>query len=96
MNQAGGPGTANPSRVYDAMLGGKDNYAADRAVAEKLAAAKPALLANVRANRAYLGRVVRYLATECGIRTSPSLGWPCRVLAGQAVCRIRSCFVFIT
>ena len=74
MNQADGPGTANPARVYDALLGGKDNYAADRAVAEKLAAAKPALLANVRANRAYLGRVVRYLATECGIRQFLDLG----------------------
>lgn len=68
------PGIANPARVYDALLGGKDNFAADRAVAEKLAAAKPALLANVRANRAYLGRVVRYLATECGIRQFLDLG----------------------
>jgi hypothetical protein len=71
---AANPGIANPARVYDALLGGKDNYAADRAVAEKLAAAKPALLANVRANRAYLGRVVRYLATECGIRQFLDLG----------------------
>jgi hypothetical protein len=68
------PSIANPARVYDALLGGKDNYAADRAVAEKLAAAKPALLANVRANRAYLGRVVRYLATECGILQFLDLG----------------------
>ncbi|MGH3297844.1 MAG: SAM-dependent methyltransferase, partial [Trebonia sp.] len=74
MNQEDGPGIANPARVYDALLGGKDNYAADRAVAQKLAAAKPALLANVRANRAYLGRVVRYLATECGIRQFLDLG----------------------
>src|ERR1700733_2633367 len=71
---AANPGTANPARVYDALLGGKDNYAADRAVAEKLAAPKPPLLANVRANRAYLGRVVRYLATECGIRQFLDLG----------------------
>jgi hypothetical protein len=68
------PSTANPARVYDALLGGRDNYAADRAVAEKLATAKPALLANVRANRAYLGRVVRYLAIECGIRQFLDLG----------------------
>jgi hypothetical protein len=71
---AANPSIANPARVYDALLGGKDNYAADRAVAEKLAAAKPALLANVRANRAYLGRVVRHLATECGIRQFLDLG----------------------
>jgi hypothetical protein len=43
------------SRNSDSLLGGKDNYVADRAVAEKLAVAKPALLANVRANRAYHG-----------------------------------------
>jgi hypothetical protein len=71
---AANPSIPNPARVYDALLGGKDNYAADRAVAGKLAAAKPALLANVRANRAYLGRVVRHLATECGIRQFLDLG----------------------
>ncbi len=38
---AGNPTIPNPARVYDALLGGKDNYAADRAVADKLAAAKP-------------------------------------------------------
>ena len=71
---AGDPATANPARVYDALLGGKDNYAADRAVAARLAAAKPALLANVRANRAFLGRVVRYLAGEAGIRQFLDIG----------------------
>ena len=71
---AANPNTANPARVYDALLGGKDNYAADRVVADKLAAAKPALRPNVRANRAYLGRVVRYLATEAGIRQFLDLG----------------------
>jgi hypothetical protein len=71
---AGNPTIPNPARVYDALLGGKDNYAADRAVADKLAAAKPALRANVRANRAYLGRAVRYLAEEAGIRQFLDLG----------------------
>jgi hypothetical protein len=71
---AGNPNIPNPARVYDALLGGKDNYAADRAVADKLATAKPALRPNVRANRAYLGRVVRYLATEAGIRQFLDLG----------------------
>jgi hypothetical protein len=71
---AANPNIANPARVYDALLGGKDNYAADRVVADKLAAAKPALRPNVRANRAYLGRVVRYLATEAGIRQFLDLG----------------------
>src|ERR1700753_1678700 len=71
---ADNPNIANPARVYDALLGGKDNFAADRAVADKLAAPKPALRPNVRANRAYLGRVVRYLATEAGIRQFLDLG----------------------
>jgi hypothetical protein len=71
---AGNPNVPNPARVYDALLGGKDNYAADRAVADKLATAKPALRPNVRANRAYLGRVVRYLAGEAGIRQFLDLG----------------------
>jgi hypothetical protein len=71
---AGNPSVPNPARVYDALLGGKDNYAADREVADKLATAKPALRPNVRANRAYLGRVVRYLAAEAGIRQFLDLG----------------------
>ena len=74
LRNAGNPNIANPARVYDALLGGKDNFAADRAVADKLAAAKPALRPNVRANRAYLGRVVRYLAAEAGIRQFLDLG----------------------
>jgi hypothetical protein len=68
------PNVPNPARVYDALLGGKDNFAADRALADKLAAAKPALRYNVRANRAYLGRVVRYLAGEAGVRQFLDLG----------------------
>ena len=65
---------ANPARVYDALLGGKDNFAVDRQVAARLAAAKPALLANVRANRAFLGRAVRYLTAEAGIRQFLDIG----------------------
>jgi hypothetical protein len=66
--------SCGPLTCINTHYSGKDNYPADRVVAEKLAAAKPALLANVRANRAYLGRVVRYLATGCGIRQFLDLG----------------------
>jgi len=38
----------NPARVYDALLGGGHNFAVDRTVAGRLAAARPALLASVR------------------------------------------------
>ena len=74
LRTAANPNEPNPARVYDALLGGKDNYAADRAVADKLAEAKPALRPNVRANRAYLGRVTRFLATQAGIRQFLDLG----------------------
>jgi O-methyltransferase involved in polyketide biosynthesis len=55
------------ARMYDYWLGGKDNYAADRAVADQIAAIFPDILVGVRAQRAFLGRVVRYLAAEAGI-----------------------------
>lgn len=71
---AANPSTPNPARVYDALLGGKDNYAVDRDVADRLAAAKPALLANVRANRRFLGRAARYLAGQAGVRQFLDLG----------------------
>jgi hypothetical protein len=65
---------AHMARVYNYWLGGKDNYAADRAAAEQAIAANPAILRDVRANRAFLARGVRYLVTECGIRQFLDLG----------------------
>jgi S-adenosyl methyltransferase len=55
------------ARMYDYWLGGKDNYAADRAVADQITAIFPDILVGVRAQRAFLGRVVGYLAAEAGI-----------------------------
>jgi hypothetical protein len=65
---------AHPARVYDYWLGGKDNFAADREAAEQVIAANPTVLHGVRANRAFLGRAVRYLAAEAGIRQFLDLG----------------------
>src|SRR5216683_6241689 len=65
---------ANPARIYDALLGGKNNYAADARAARALIAAKPDLPGNVRANRAFLSRAVRYLAGEAGIRQFLDIG----------------------
>jgi hypothetical protein len=62
------------ARVYDFWLGGKDNYAADRAVAERVAAAYPDVLAAVQAQRAFLARVVHFLVTEAGIRQFLDIG----------------------
>jgi hypothetical protein len=65
---------AHPARVYDYWLGGKDNFAADREAAEQVIAANPYVLPGVRANRAFLGRAVRYLAGEAGIRQFLDIG----------------------
>ena len=65
---------AHQARVYDYLLGGKDNYAADRAVADALAARYPGAAFTARANRAFLGRAVRYLAGEAGIRQFLDVG----------------------
>jgi hypothetical protein len=55
------------ARIYDYMLGGKDNFAADRAVADQALAAWPAMRISTRENRKFIGRAVRYLAGEAGI-----------------------------
>src|SRR5215472_14601155 len=65
---------AHPARVYNYWLGGKDNYPADREAAEAAIAANPRIVTDVRANRAFLTRVVRYLAADCGIRQFLDIG----------------------
>jgi hypothetical protein len=65
---------AHVARVYDYWLGGKDNFAADRAAAEQAIQAFPAIPLSARANRAYLARVVRFLAGEAGIRQFLDIG----------------------
>jgi hypothetical protein len=65
---------AHQARVYDYLLGGKDNYAADRAVAEATLKINPDLAPSAHANRAFLGRAVRYLAGEAGIRQFLDIG----------------------
>jgi hypothetical protein len=57
----------NVARIYDYFLGGKDNFAADRAAAEELRGLLPDAGAACRENRAFLRRAVRYLASEAGI-----------------------------
>jgi hypothetical protein len=62
------------ARVYDYLLGGKDNYAADRAAGEHLLQAYPNLAFTVRANRAFLARAVRFLVTDMGVRQFLDIG----------------------
>jgi hypothetical protein len=52
------------ARIYDYWLGGKDNFAVDRAVAEATAQAAPGVVQGARDNRAFLGRAVRFLAEQ--------------------------------
>ncbi len=81
-NAPSGPGEKPPfdtsvahiARVYDYWLGGKDNYAADRVAGDAALEAYPDLVSSVRANRAYLSRVVRYLARQAGIRQFLDIG----------------------
>jgi hypothetical protein len=64
----------HPARTYDYFLGGKNNFAADREVADKVLAGWPAIRVGVRENRKFLARVVRYLAGEAGIRQFLDIG----------------------
>jgi hypothetical protein len=64
----------NGARIYDYMLGGKDNFPADREAAEAMIAVNPAAPRTAQANRAFLGRAVRFLAEEVGIRQFLDIG----------------------
>jgi S-adenosyl methyltransferase len=66
--------TANVARVYDALLSGKDNYAADRAAVERLRELLPSVAAYALENREFLKRAVTYLAGEVGIRQFLDIG----------------------
>ena len=64
----------NIARVYDYLLGGKDNFAADREVAELTLRVMPDARQAPRSNRAFLRRVVRYLTAQAGIRQFIDIG----------------------
>jgi hypothetical protein len=68
------PNVPHPARVYDYFLGGKDNYEADRVAAEAGIKAFPKTAESARAARAFLRRVVRFLAAEAGIRQFLDIG----------------------
>jgi hypothetical protein len=69
---------AHPARVYDYLLGGNVHFAVDRDLAEHMSATLPGGIdtarANVRSHRAFVGRAVRHLATELGVRQFLDLG----------------------
>jgi hypothetical protein len=65
---------AHPARMYDYLLGGKDHFKADRDAIAGLLRAVPSARTGARANRAFLGRAVRYLVAEAGIRQFLDIG----------------------
>jgi hypothetical protein len=62
------------ARIWNHLLGGKDNFAVDREVGDQIMASLPQLAENARLSRAYLTRAVRYLAGEVGIRQFLDIG----------------------
>src|ERR1700722_20342794 len=62
------------ARVYDAFLDGKDNFAADRAVVESALQIAPDSAGGAKSNRAFLRRVVRYLAADAGVTQFLDIG----------------------
>lgn len=64
----------HPARMYDAYLGGKDNYAADREAVRQVLRAAPEVRETARANRTFLQRAVRFLVGEAGMRQIIDVG----------------------
>jgi hypothetical protein len=62
------------ARLYDYLLGGKDNFEVDRVAAEKVLRIAPYVRALARSNRRFLHRAVRHLVRDCGIRQFIDLG----------------------
>ena len=65
---------AHQARIYDYLLGGKDNFAADREAGQAMIAAQPDTVAGLRANRQFMRRVVAYLAAEAEVRQFLDIG----------------------
>ncbi|MGH3249423.1 MAG: SAM-dependent methyltransferase [Trebonia sp.] len=64
----------NAARVYDFFLGGKDNFAADRELAQKILSVLPDAADVCRDNREFLQRSVHFLAGEAGVRQFIDIG----------------------
>jgi len=65
---------AHNARVWNYWLGGKDHFEVDRAAGDQVRAMHPSIVEVARADRAFLGRVVRFLAGEAGIRQFLDIG----------------------
>jgi S-adenosyl methyltransferase len=65
---------SHSARIWDYWLKGKDNYAVDREVGDRIEEMLPDIVRQAREDRLFLGRVVRYLAGEAGIRQFLDIG----------------------
>jgi O-methyltransferase involved in polyketide biosynthesis len=65
---------AHSARIWNYWLGGKDHYPVDRKVGDQIAEMFPDIVGLARADRAFLGRAVRYLVGEAGIRQFLDIG----------------------
>jgi hypothetical protein len=65
---------AHNARVWNYWLGGKDNFEVDRAAGDQVRALHPSIVEVARADRAFLGRVVRFLVAEAGITQFLDIG----------------------
>jgi hypothetical protein len=65
---------SHSARIWNYWLGGKDNFAVDREAGDRVEAMLPIIVIQARADRAFLGRAVRYLAGEVGIRQFLDVG----------------------
>jgi hypothetical protein len=65
---------SHSARIWNYWLGGKDNFAVDRQAGDRVAAMLPIIVTQARADRAFLGRAVRYLAGQEGIRQFLDIG----------------------
>jgi S-adenosyl methyltransferase len=68
------PTVPHSARVWNYWLGGTDNYPADRAVGDQIKAMLPDIVDLARHSRAFLGRAVRHLAGEAGVRQFLDVG----------------------
>jgi O-methyltransferase involved in polyketide biosynthesis len=68
------PSVAHIARIQDYWLGGKDHFESDRVAGDEAIAQLPDMVASVRNTRAFLGRTVRFLTEEKGIRQFLDVG----------------------
>lgn len=67
-------GVPHSARIWNYWLGGRDNYPVDRQVGDQIAGMFPGIVHTARQDRAFLGRAVRYLTGEAGIRQFLDIG----------------------